>query len=171
MDGFSVLFMILVSIAMLLTALVANGYLEREGVQGAEFHVLALISASGAMVMAMANDLIVIFLGLEILSIALYVLTAFNYRRVASGEAALKYFILGGLLLRHLRVRHCADLRRDRLDQPDPDRRLPVQERGPDQRPPAGRAGPAAGRLRASRSRPSPSTCGRPTSTRAHRRR
>jgi NADH-quinone oxidoreductase subunit N len=96
MDGFSVLFMILVSIAMLLTALVANGYLEREGVQGAEFHVLALISASGAMVMAMANDLIVIFLGLEILSIALYVLTAFNYRRVASGEAALKYFILGG---------------------------------------------------------------------------
>jgi NADH-quinone oxidoreductase subunit N len=96
MDGFSVLFMILISIAMLLTALVANGYLEREGVQGAEFHVLALISASGAMVMAMANDLIVIFLGLEILSIALYVLTAFNYRRVASGEAALKYFILGG---------------------------------------------------------------------------
>jgi NADH-quinone oxidoreductase subunit N len=96
MDGFSVLFMILISIAMFLTALVANGYLEREGVQGAEFHVLALISASGAMVMAMANDLIVIFLGLEILSIALYVLTAFNYRRVASGEAALKYFILGG---------------------------------------------------------------------------
>ena len=44
----------------------------------------------------MANDLIIIFLGLEILSIALYVLTAFNYRRAASGEAALKYFILGG---------------------------------------------------------------------------
>jgi NADH-quinone oxidoreductase subunit N len=96
MDGFSVLIMILVSIAMLLTALVGNGYLEREGVQGAEFHVLAMVSASGAMVMAMANDLIVIFLGLEILSIALYVLTAFNYRRAASGEAALKYFILGG---------------------------------------------------------------------------
>jgi NADH-quinone oxidoreductase subunit N len=96
MDGFSVLFMILISIAMLLTALVGNGYLEREGVQGAEFHVLAMVSASGAMVMAMANDLIVIFLGLEILSIALYVLTAFNYRRAASGEAALKYFILGG---------------------------------------------------------------------------
>ena len=95
MDGFSALIMILVSIAMLLTALVANGYLEREGVQGAEFHVLAMVSVSGAMVMAMANDLIVIFLGLEILSIALYVLTAFNYRRAASGEAALKYFILG----------------------------------------------------------------------------
>jgi NADH-quinone oxidoreductase subunit N len=95
MDGFSALVMILLSIAMLLTALVADGYLGREGVHGAEFHVLAMVSVSGAMVMAMANDLIVIFLGLEILSIALYVLTAFNYRRAASGEAALKYFILG----------------------------------------------------------------------------
>jgi NADH-quinone oxidoreductase subunit N len=96
MDGFSVLVTMLVAIAMLLSALVADGYLRREGVQGAEFHVLAMVSASGAMLMAMANDLIIVFLGLEILSIALYVLTAFNYRRAASGEAALKYFILGG---------------------------------------------------------------------------
>jgi len=96
MDGFSVLVMMLVAIAMLLSALVADGYLRREGVLGAEFHVLAMVSASGAMLMAMANDLIIVFLGLEILSIALYVLTAFNYRRAASGEAALKYFILGG---------------------------------------------------------------------------
>ena len=96
MDGFSVFITMLVAIAMLLTALVADGYLRREGVQGVEFHVLAMVSASGAMLMAMANDLIIIFLGLEILSIALYVLTAFNYKRAASGEAALKYFILGG---------------------------------------------------------------------------
>ncbi|HEX4161379.1 MAG TPA: NADH-quinone oxidoreductase subunit N [Acidimicrobiales bacterium] len=96
MDGFSVFVMILVSVAMLLSALVADGFLRREGVHGAEFHVLAMVSASGAMLMAMANDLIIVFLGLEILSIALYVLTAFNYRRAASGEAALKYFILGG---------------------------------------------------------------------------
>ena len=96
MDGFSVFVVMLVSIAMLLSALVADGYLRREGVQGAEFHVLAMVSASGAMLMAIANDLIIVFLGLEILSIALYVLTAFNYRRAASGEAALKYFILGG---------------------------------------------------------------------------
>ena len=96
MDGFSVLITMLVAIAMLLSALVADGYLRREGMQGAEFHVLAMVSASGAMLMGMANDLIIVFLGLEILSIALYVLTAFNYRRAASGEAALKYFILGG---------------------------------------------------------------------------
>jgi NADH-quinone oxidoreductase subunit N len=96
MDGFSVLITMLVAIAMLLSALVADGYLRREGTQGAEFHVLAMMSASGAMLMGMANDLILVFLGLEILSIALYVLTAFNYKRAASGEAALKYFILGG---------------------------------------------------------------------------
>ena len=96
MDGFSVLITMLVAMAMLLTALVADGYLKREGIAGAEFHVLALVSASGAMVMGMANDLIIIFLGLEILSIALYVLTAFNPRKAASGEAALKYFLLGG---------------------------------------------------------------------------
>jgi NADH-quinone oxidoreductase subunit N len=95
-DGFSVLVAILVPCAMLLTALVADGYLRREGITGPEFHVLALISASGAMIMAEANDLIVIFLGLEILSLALYVLAAFNHKRVASGEASLKYFILGG---------------------------------------------------------------------------
>jgi NADH-quinone oxidoreductase subunit N len=96
MDGFSVLINILVASAMFLTALVADGYLRREGTNSAEFHVLALVSASGAMLMASANDLIIIFLGLEILSIALYVLTAYNHRRFASGEAALKYFILGG---------------------------------------------------------------------------
>ncbi len=96
MDGFSVLVMILICCSMVLTALVADGYLQREGVHGAEFHVLAMVSASGAMLMALANDLIIVFLGLEILSIALYVLTAFNHRRAASGEAALKYFLLGG---------------------------------------------------------------------------
>ena len=94
-DGFSALVNILVSCAMFLTALVADGYLRRERVEGAELHVLAMVSASGAMIMGSANDLIVIFLGLEILSIALYVLAAFNHRRAASGEAALKYFILG----------------------------------------------------------------------------
>ena len=148
MDGFSVLVMMLVSIAMLLSALVADGYLRREGVQGAEFHVLAMVSASGAMMMAMANDLIVIFLGLEILSIALYVLTAFNYRRAASGEAALKYFILGGFSSAIFVYGIALDLRGDRIDQPDPDLRLPLQERPALQRAAPGRAVARARRLR-----------------------
>lgn len=95
-DGFAVFIQIAVSITMLLTALVGDGYLQREGIDGPEFHVLAMVSASGAMMMGAANDLIVVFLGLEILSIALYVLAAFNHRRAESGEAALKYFVLGG---------------------------------------------------------------------------
>ncbi|MGD0311653.1 MAG: NADH-quinone oxidoreductase subunit N [Acidimicrobiales bacterium] len=94
-DGFDVFIQITVSIAMLLTALVGDGYLRREGVEGPEFHVLAMMSASGAMMMGAANDLIVVFLGLEIMSIALYVLAAFNHKRAESGEAALKYFVLG----------------------------------------------------------------------------
>ena len=95
-DGFDVFIQITVAIAVLLTALVGDGYLEREGIDGPEFHVLAMVSASGAMMMGAANDLIVVFLGLEILSIALYVLAAFNHKRAESGEAALKYFVLGG---------------------------------------------------------------------------
>jgi NADH-quinone oxidoreductase subunit N len=95
-DGFDVFIQILVSVAMLLTALVGDGYLRREGIDGPEFHILAMVSASGAMMMGAANDLIVVFLGLEVLSIALYVLAAFNHRRPESGEAALKYFVLGG---------------------------------------------------------------------------
>ncbi len=95
-DGFSVLITVLVTAAVALSALVAEGYLKREGIEGVELHVLTMISASGAILMGQANDLIIVFLGLEILSIALYVLTAFNHRRSESGEAALKYFVLGG---------------------------------------------------------------------------
>ena len=54
-----------------------------------------LCSATGMMLMASANDLITIFLSLEILSIALYVLAAFDRKRLTSQEAGLKYFLLG----------------------------------------------------------------------------
>jgi NADH-quinone oxidoreductase subunit N len=94
-DGFSVLFMILVSVALILTVLFGEGYLRREGLNSTEFFVLTMLSGSGAMLMAEAGDLIVIFLGLEILSIALYVLAGMDPRRAESGEAAMKYFVLG----------------------------------------------------------------------------
>ena len=58
----------------MLTALLAHDYLRREELEGVEFYVLMLLSASGGMVMAGANDLLVLFLGLEALSIAAYVL-------------------------------------------------------------------------------------------------
>ena len=94
-DGFSALIGVLVSCAVLLAALVGDSWMRREQVRGPEFQVLMLVSAAGAVVMGEANDLVVVFLGLEILSIALYVLAAFDARRQQSGEAGLKYFILG----------------------------------------------------------------------------
>jgi len=95
-DGFAVVMVGVLAVSLLLSALVADGWLKREGIGGVELHVLALASATGAVLMAQANDLVVIFLGLEILSIGLYVLTAFDRRSSRSGEAAMKYFILGG---------------------------------------------------------------------------
>jgi NADH-quinone oxidoreductase subunit N len=94
-DRFSVLFSILVSIAVMLSAIAADSYLRREGLDGVEAYVLMLMSASGAVLMAEAGSLIMLFLGLEIMSIALYVLAAYHRRRAQSGEAGLKYFILG----------------------------------------------------------------------------
>ena len=94
-DGFAVFGLILVSSIVILGAFFAAGYLRREGVVGPEYYVLALISGSGAMFMVAANDLILIFLGLEILSIPLYVMAGFDRRREASAESAMKYFVLG----------------------------------------------------------------------------
>jgi NADH-quinone oxidoreductase subunit N len=93
-DGFAVFFFVVVAIAIVLAALLADGYLRREQLDGPAFYVLALLSGAGGMLMAAANDLIVVFLGLETLSIALFVLAGFHRRRAESGEAAMKYFVL-----------------------------------------------------------------------------
>ena len=95
-DGFSVFATITLAAGVVLAALLIDGYLRREDLDGVEAYVLLLLSAGGGVVMAQANDLIVLFLGLEILSIAVYVLAALHLRRVTSQEAGLKYFILGG---------------------------------------------------------------------------
>jgi NADH-quinone oxidoreductase subunit N len=94
-DGFGVFFLVLISCILVVASMLASGHLRREGVEGCEYYVLALISGSGAMFMATANDLILIFLALEILSIPLYILAGFDHRREGSGEAAMKYFVLG----------------------------------------------------------------------------
>ena len=94
-DGFACFLMIVIAVAVVLGALLADAYLRREGLDGPEFYVLMMLSAAGGLFMATANDLIVLFLGLEILSIALYILTGYHRRRAESREAAMKYFILG----------------------------------------------------------------------------
>jgi NADH-quinone oxidoreductase subunit N len=94
-DGFSLFITITLGAALVLGALLAESYLPREHLEGPEFYVLAMLSASGGVLMGEANDLIVVFLGLEVLSLAMYVLAAFHRRRSQSGEAGMKYFILG----------------------------------------------------------------------------
>ena len=95
LDGFSVVATAVIALSLAMAALVAHDWARRQGVTGGEFHILALATAAGAVLMTQANDLVVIFLGLEILSIGLYVLVAFDRHRLRSAEAALKYFLLG----------------------------------------------------------------------------
>ncbi len=95
LDGFSVVATGVIAVALLMATLVAHDWARREDVRAAEYQVLALAASAGAVLMTQANDLVVIFLGLEILSIGLYVLAAFDRRRSSSAEAALKYFLLG----------------------------------------------------------------------------
>jgi NADH-quinone oxidoreductase subunit N len=94
-DGFSVVFAGVVAVAVALAALVLDGFLRRERLEGPEMYVLMLLSAMGGAVMAGANDLLVLFLGLETLSIAVYVMAAMHVRRSESTEAGFKYFVLG----------------------------------------------------------------------------
>jgi NADH-quinone oxidoreductase subunit N len=95
LDGFSLFATVIVCIAVVFAALLLSDYLRREALDSPEWYVLVLLSASGAVTMASADDLIVLFVGLEILSVAVYVLTAMHRRRVSSQEAGLKYFVLG----------------------------------------------------------------------------
>jgi len=94
-DGFAIVFLVLVCCVLIIGAAVSNDFLTREQIEGPEYHVLALLAGSGAMLMAAANDLILIFLALEIMSIPLYILAGMDLRRRESGEAAMKYFVLG----------------------------------------------------------------------------
>jgi NADH-quinone oxidoreductase subunit N len=95
-DHFSLFATFTIAVVALLVILVTNDYLEREGEDGPEIYALILTAALGGVMMAQANDLIVLFLGLEILSLSFYLLVASNRNRTQSGEAGLKYFILGG---------------------------------------------------------------------------
>jgi NADH-quinone oxidoreductase subunit N len=70
-------------------------YNGREGIWSAESHVLVLFATSGMMIMAAARDLMIVFLGIEMMSIAVYVLAGMNRRSPRAAEGALKYFLLG----------------------------------------------------------------------------
>jgi NADH-quinone oxidoreductase subunit N len=95
LDQFGVFLSGVIVLAALLALLTSYDYLQRERLEGPEYFALVLLSATGMVAMTSANDLVVVFLALEILSIPLYVLAAFDRRRLASQEAGIKYFVLG----------------------------------------------------------------------------
>ena len=94
-DGSTIFLTSLIAVALISTSILARPYLHREGIPDSEFYVLLLLSAAGGVVMVGANDLIVLFLGIEILSIAVYVLVALHLRKIESQEGAIKYFLSG----------------------------------------------------------------------------
>jgi NADH-quinone oxidoreductase subunit N len=95
-DTFAMFVTIAICAALIVIALITSDHLRRAGLDGPEHYALFLIVAAGGVVMGAANDLIVLFLALETLSLGLYVLAASNRRRAKSQESGMKYFILGG---------------------------------------------------------------------------
>ena len=94
-DGFSSFLTILFLSSGLIGIALAYDYIKRMQIERGEYYILLLFSISGMMLMSQANDLIVVFLALELLSIPLYVLAGFARPRPESEEASLKYFLMG----------------------------------------------------------------------------
>lgn len=89
--GFTLVFLLV----SFLTLLISSVWVESEQLPAGEFHSLLLFATVGMMLMASGADLVIVFLGLEILSIATYVMAGFRRTDVRSNESSLKYFILG----------------------------------------------------------------------------
>jgi NADH-quinone oxidoreductase subunit N len=96
-DAFALFMKALVLLGSAVTILMAMSYNEKQGIARFEFPVLVLLATTGMMVMISANDLITLYVGLELQNLALYVVASFDRDSPRSSEAGLKYFVLGGL--------------------------------------------------------------------------
>jgi len=94
-DGFAVLLNVIFLLSGIAGVALAHDYLKRMESSRGEYYVLLMFSIGGMMLMSYANDLIVVFLALELLSIPLYILSAMMRQNPQSEEAGLKYFLLG----------------------------------------------------------------------------
>lgn len=95
LDGFRVAANFLILGATALGLMFAFDYLDRERLRSGEFYALVLLASVGMMVLVGARDLILVFLGLELMSVTVFVLTAFDRAKPRSAEAGLKYFLIG----------------------------------------------------------------------------
>ena len=94
-DGFGLFFSLVLILVGLLSVLYSMTFLEREEADHGEFHALVLLCLAGMLLMLHTTHLMMMFIGLEIFSLALYVLTGLTRMRVRSVESSLKYFLLG----------------------------------------------------------------------------
>jgi NADH-quinone oxidoreductase subunit N len=94
-DSFRVFTNFVLLLAATLAILISIGYVDRHRINLGEFYVLVMFATVGMMLLASARDLILMFIALELMSIAIYVLVGFNRRNPRSSEGALKYFLLG----------------------------------------------------------------------------
>src|SRR5947208_10760052 len=94
-DTFSLFFHALVGAVAVLVILIAEPYLSREKLEGAEFYALILFATAGMGVLASAQELLTAFIGLEMSSISSYVLAGYRRDSLKSSESAMKYFLLG----------------------------------------------------------------------------
>jgi len=94
-DGLGRFLQALFLVAGLLAVPLAVDYIQRRGIGRGEYYTLLMFSVAGMMLMAVAADLVIVFLALELLSIPLYVLAAFAWPRPESEESGVKYFLLG----------------------------------------------------------------------------
>ena len=96
-DGFARFMKLLVLLGSILSIILSLDYNERQGIARFEFPVLILLCTVGMMIMCSTSSLMTLYLGLELQSLALYVLAAFARDDLRSAEAGLKYFVLGAL--------------------------------------------------------------------------
>ena len=96
-DRFAVYLKVLILIGAGLCLMMSPGFMAREGIERFEYPVLALFTTVGMMMMISANSLLALYIGLELHSLPLYVMTAFHRDQTRSTEAGLKYFVLGAL--------------------------------------------------------------------------
>jgi len=94
LDGYSKFFKVLIGVTLALAALLSVRSIDRDRVPRAEYHVLLLLASTGMMLAVSALDLLVVYLGLELMTICSYILVGIRVERPTSNEAAIKYFLL-----------------------------------------------------------------------------
>ena len=95
-DGYAVFFKVVCLLAVIMTALMSEYHNEKHSMLHGEYYSLMVLSAVGMLIMASAGDLMVLYLGLELMALSVYCLVGMQKNEARSSEAAMKYFLMGG---------------------------------------------------------------------------